>query len=679
MKTLAISLFSLVFLANASGAPLLSEATAIQKADNVVGANSLSSGDTVDLNIVNSDDYIGPNVIQEFEDYCKATDGVNVNVIYSTFSTPEEILAKITTGSATYDLVNDSDYIIQKMMTLNLLRPFATGADRTALYGTRNSGWEDTYSRFVSPYLQNKFKTISADVKGVSQTLDKYARGYMWGTLGLTYNPYFSAYQGLEKKADGSNDPDASANDVKVQMSDWNSLWSDNFKSTFQIKDSMRDTYSIGLMHVFDSDFKEIQRWYEKGTDNEERAYTADDYNRDVTIIFNNINNIDEFNTLVKKIDPTASKATPESIVDSIQESLVTLKDNSFGLEVDSGKTDITTNNKSGIDTAWSGDSITSMNLGDTESFDLRGDGKKESLPLYYSLPKTGGNIWFDNWVMLDSPSLNQEYAQKFVDFISNPDEISIVDSKGNTTQHNIAVENMSYIGYTSFVAGDALIDYVRDSYDPRTKAMYVYDDTNSDWLYDDNGDKVYKNGSGVHDDGLDYGDANMAGSTFAFPVIDGVASSDWSSYASDKGWTGVDLSYFFDGSLTDYTNDVDTKFYSSEIEKVTGKNVAGEKETVYVGRQFLAQYPTEDKLNKGTVLDQIPSLAVMEDYGTSNNTYVLRMWENVKSSGAIETWVIVVLAVEGALAIGFGTYFFSKKRTAKLLRRKRREESLKK
>jgi spermidine/putrescine-binding protein len=674
MKTLAISLVSLVFLANASGAPLLSEAKAFQRVNNGLAADSIEAGDTVNLNIVNSDDYIGPDVIQEFEDYCKATDGVNVNVIYSTFSTPEEILAKITTGSATYDLVNDSDYIIQKMMTLNLLRPFATGAERTALYGSRNAGWDDNYAKYASPYLQDKLNSISADVDGVPEPLGTYARGYMWGTLGLTYNPYFSAYQGIEKTADGKNDPDASANDVKVQMCDWNSLWSDNYRSTFQIKDSMRDTYSIGLMHVYDSDFKAILSWYESGKDNEGVAYSAADYNRDMTIIYNNINNIPEFNALAKKIDSSTPDTTPENIVDSIQEALVVLKDNSFGLEVDSGKTDITTNDESGIDTAWSGDAITSMNLGDTESFDLKGDGSKEPLPLYYSIPATGGNIWFDNWVMLDSPSLNQEYAQKFVDFISDPNDITI---DGET--HNIAVENMSYIGYTSFVAGDSLIDYVRDSYDPRTSAMYVYDDANDDWLYDDNGDKVYQDGSGIHDDGLDYGDTDMTGSTYEFPVLDGVASLDWSDYADANGWTPVDLSYFFDGSLTDYADNVDTKFYSSEIEKVTGKNLDGVDETVYVGRQFLAQYPTEDALFKGTVLDQIPSLAIMEDYGTDNNTYVLRMWENVKSSGGLAAWVIAVLGVEAGLAIGFGLYFFSKKRTAKLLRKRRREPDLKK
>jgi hypothetical protein len=35
--------------------------------------------------------------------------------------------------------------------------------------------------------------------------------------------------------------------------------------------------------------------------------------------------------------------------------------------------------------------------------------------------------------------------------------------------------------------------------------------------------------------------------------------------------------------------------FYSNELEEVTGHNLAGEEETVLVGRSFLAQYPTED------------------------------------------------------------------------------------
>ena len=35
----------------------------------------------------------------------------------------------------------------------------------------------------------------------------------------------------------------------------------------------------------------------------------------------------------------------------------------------------------------------------------------------------------------------------------------------------------MAYNGYTSFIGGDSIIDLVRELYDPRTAAMYVYHD----------------------------------------------------------------------------------------------------------------------------------------------------------------------------------------------------------
>jgi spermidine/putrescine-binding protein len=142
---------------------------------------------------------------------------------------------------------------------------------------------------------------------------------------------------------------------------------------------------------------------------------------------------LDDFNALAKKLDAAAPTYTVKSIVDAVQAALIQLKSDSFGLEVDSGKTDIISGDKSGIDTAWSGDAVTSLNnadeLGNT---------------LYYSIPKTGGNIWFDAWVLIKRDGLEQEYAQKFIDFISRPD---------------IAAANMDYIGYTSFIAGDDILD----------------------------------------------------------------------------------------------------------------------------------------------------------------------------------------------------------------------------
>jgi len=645
-----------------------------------------AKSEKINLVIHNSEDYIegnpknvledpDNNLVARFEKYCKETDGVDVNVTYETFSVMEDELSNLQTGGHSADLVCVSDYIIQKLMRLNMVTPFLQGEERTKLYteGHGATGWEtDNYDRYASPFLKDHLKAIEAPLGGDATkmgNLGDYARGYMWGTLGLTYNPGYKEYanRGL------------SEDDVKVQMTDWNALWADQYHHTFQVKDSMRDTYAIGLMHVYDSYFKTLLSWYKEGTyhyaDGTSGAYDKTKYNLDVSTIFNNVNHIADFNALGHKLDANFVDTNQDKIVDLVQGALATLKDSSFGLEVDSGKTDITTGDKSGIDTAWSGDSIISISGGD-----------KNNQTLYYSIPKTGGNIWFDAWVLIKSDSLEQEYAQKFIDFISDPVQ---------------AKPNMAYNGYTSFIGGDDIIDLVRDLYDPRTAAMYVYHDDpknpdNSDWVYDDEGNKVYKNGTGVNaETGDDYGSFDMTGSTYATPKIkdhDGITT--WELYAADKtfvdtntenAWTKVDLSYFFKGTEktaeekgegeTVYGTD-DMVFYTNELEEVTGKNLAGEEETVTVGRSFLAQYPTEDEAYKGTVLDQIPGLAVMEDYG-DNNPYILLMWENVKAGGTMKPWIIVLLVVEAVAAVGVGLYFFIRSHASKVLRTRRREDRL--
>ncbi len=604
------------------------------------------------LYIYNCEDYIldeeGDSLIDDFEQYVYDTDGVNLNVVYSTYDTNETMLNSVQTGASRYDLIAPSDYMIQKMITLDLLEPFASSEnERKELYGDRYEGWEDNYETYSSPFLKDWFeKILTKDSSGENVPLSKYARGYMWGTLGLTYNPDFSLYgeRGL------------SSDDVKVQLSDWNALWHDNFQDSFQIKDSVRDTYAIGLTKTYDELIKKLKDDYISGN------ITENEYSSSYSIIFNNINHIDDFNVLNKRYFPEAEEKTIQNVVDEVGANLESLKRNCYGLEVDSGKTDVASGSKSGITMAWSGDAITSMDLAESE-YDIN---------LYYSIPETGGNIWFDGWVMLKYNGLNKEYAQKFIDFISSSEN---------------AGRNMDYIGYTPFIAGEGIRDLVREWYDPRAYLIYAYDNTEDAFYYDDDENYVYKDGSGIKkvtiDDKeheIDFGESSYIGSTFYDddnPVghvnVDGVISS-WDEIAKENEWTLRDLSYFFDGSL-DECKDKSAYFYSDEIETVTGLDLDGEEKTVQVGRQFLAQYPSKDSLNKSSSLNQIPSLAVMEDYG-ENNTYVLKMWENVKSGGTLTTPIIVIFAVEVAGFIALGAILGGKKLYSKKLRKKRRKEA---
>ncbi len=622
----------------------------------VMGLLALSScgnagpkGETMQLRVYNWEDYISedPDVISAFEEYVYETDGVEIDVIYDTFDTNETMLSQLETGATTYDLLCPSDYMIQRLAARGMLEPFATGEEREELYVHGTEGWEDSYGLYTSPYLKEQFENIEVQVGGRPCPLSEYARGYMWGTLGLIYHPDWFY--------DGTGDYEEKIAEVKADMYDWNSLWEEKYKGSFQIKDSMRDTYAVGIMHGYDADFESLLDSYEDGT------LDGEEYNRRLNMLFNNI-------VYPCGDDPDATdeekRAALEEIESHMGDVLMELRNNSYGLEVDSGKQDIVVG-RTGIGIAWSGDAVWSMDLGEGE----------EGITLYYSVPKTGANIWFDGWCMPSSDSLNKEYAQKFVDFLSRPD---------------IAPLNMDYIGYTSFSGGDDILSLIREWYDPRTYEMYQYLEIDDDnlrpqyWeeeglVYDDEtGLPLLQDGSGdeegyIHetmevetDTGVHeipvriyVGTEDKTGSDYSTAVVGGVMMT-WDEYNEEYelGWLTRDLRWFFSGTL-DALDDGEAVLYTDEIEILTGND----GEEFEVGRQFYAQYPSADMLSR---------LAVMEDYG-ENNSYVLRLWEEVKA-GTMETWVIVLFSVEAALALGALAYYLISKHRKKAMRLKRKQ-----
>ena len=88
-----------------------------------------SKGESTTLYVYNWGEYISDgsdgtiNSNAEFEKYCKETLGLDVTVNYSTFSSNESMYSKISSGSAAYDVIVPSDYMIQRMVSENLLAP----------------------------------------------------------------------------------------------------------------------------------------------------------------------------------------------------------------------------------------------------------------------------------------------------------------------------------------------------------------------------------------------------------------------------------------------------------------------------------------------------------------------------------------------------------------------------
>ena len=413
--------------------------------------NVNDSGSQV-LRVLNWEDYIYEQDIEEgyteddlvnqFEAFVKENypQYKNVKVIYETTDTNETMYNELQTGKTHYDLVCPSDYMIQKLLSQNLLEKL----DRNLL---------PNYTSYVSEYMRGQLDNISAvnKVTGETEYLKDYAAGYMWGTLGLVFNPGYQTFK----------DRGYSEEKVISDMQTWSTLWNEEYKGTISVKDSMRDTYAIGVIETYKEDLRNARNNYLSGITNEV------EYNTILTDIFN--------------------RCGPENIKD-VEKTLSALKENVFGLEVDSGKQDIVTG-KIGINFAWSGDACYSI----TQA----GDAEQVSNPfdLLYSIPELGSNIWFDGWCMPKDEARSDaqyELAHLFIDFLSMPEN---------------AIQNMDYIGYTSFVGGDAVVEMIRDWYDIRTELVYFGDEQQSLYYVDPIDGEEYE---------VDYSDCHLAGDSNA-------------------------------------------------------------------------------------------------------------------------------------------------------------------
>ena len=196
---------------------------------------------------------------------------------------------------------------------------------------------------------------------------------------------------------------------VAEDIKSWSVLWDAAYNKKISIKDSMREGYLVGLFNYHQDALNAL------ALDHKEGRLTDKEYNTQI-------------NDLLNDTDPETIK--------EVDKALRSLKQNIYGLEVDQGKNDMIKGTIA-LNTAWSGDAVYSIYQAAEEV--------GEDV-LRYMIPEEGSNIWFDCWVM--PKGANTELAQVFVNFLSNPE---------------VAIENMDYIGYTSFIAGDDVLAYVSD------------------------------------------------------------------------------------------------------------------------------------------------------------------------------------------------------------------------
>ena len=130
-----------------------------------------AGGKATTLYVYNWGEYIADgsegslNVNQAFEKYCREELGMNVTVNYSTYSSNEDLYAKLSGGAVSYDVIIPSDYMVARLAAEGLLREINPAQTI------------DNYR-----YIDDAFKGLYYDPE------ERYSVPYTYGTVGVIYN-----------------------------------------------------------------------------------------------------------------------------------------------------------------------------------------------------------------------------------------------------------------------------------------------------------------------------------------------------------------------------------------------------------------------------------------------------------------------------------------------------------
>ncbi len=150
---------------------------------------------STELNLYAWSEYVPQQLLDDFT----AQHGIKVN--YDTYSSNEEMLAKLQAGASGYDVVIPSDYMVVVMQKLGLL----DSLDHAQLTNLGN----------IDPQYLNQYYDPG----------NKYTVPYMWGTTALAYN-----------KAN-----------VPFEPKRWADLWDPAFESKLVLLDDSREVPGMAL------------------------------------------------------------------------------------------------------------------------------------------------------------------------------------------------------------------------------------------------------------------------------------------------------------------------------------------------------------------------------------------------------------------------------------------------
>ena len=290
------------------------------------------------------DGIIGRNsIVDDFTEWFNSQNfGYEIKVEYSTFGTNEDLYNRLKLGDV-YDIACPSDYLIMKLIAEGAVEPYSDDfldAEDESNYYTRN----------VSPYIAGVFSD-----NGWTQ----YAACYMWGTVGIMYNP-----ETIEDVEDINN---------------FDILLDEDYYKQVTVKDNVRDAYFAALSIL-----------------NKDTLLKGDITAEERTALLN---------------------ATDEETVAAAEDILKRIKENVYSFETDSGKADMITG-KVAANTQWSGDSVYIMDEAEsdeTNPTELWYSVPEECTNLWFD-----GWVMLKDGIGGDERK--KQAAEAFVNFLSRPD-----------------------------------------------------------------------------------------------------------------------------------------------------------------------------------------------------------------------------------------------------------------
>ena len=175
----------------------------------LVSCDETSSGSVTELYVYNWGEYISDgsegslDSNKAFEDWYFETFGERVKVVYSTYSSNEDMYAKLSGGAVSYDVIVPSDYMIERLIAEDMLAPL-------------------NYDNIPN------IKNIVPEFYGENAEFDYYDEGgvysvpYFYGMVGIIYNTEM-----VDEEDIGS----------------WDLMWNEKYKGNILQFNNSRDAF----------------------------------------------------------------------------------------------------------------------------------------------------------------------------------------------------------------------------------------------------------------------------------------------------------------------------------------------------------------------------------------------------------------------------------------------------